>query len=551
MDKSLIRNLALQNAVKFNGKANPGAVIGHILGSHPEAKADMKNISKLVNDIIKEINKIPLEKQRAELEKNAPELLVEKVKEEKHDLKELPDAVEGKFVTRMAPEPSKYNHIGHALSFLLNYMYAKKYKGKCVLRFEDTNPEKVTQEYVDAMNKDVIEYLGIKPDKTVYVSDDMELMYKSAEKLIKLGKAYVCFCEQEKMRDLRHKGTECEHRKADVQTNLEFWNEMLEGEYKEGECALRIKGDMASQNHVMRDSVIFRIVSAKHYSKGTKYKVWPMYDFYNPIEDATLGVTHILRSNEFMLRGELQNYIKEILGLKKQTIVEYGRFNVIGAITQGRDIRALIESGDYMGWDDPRLVTLRALKRRGIVKDTYYELIKEVGLSPSPTNIDFKMIATINRRFLDKQANRYFFIQNPKKIKIKNAPETDVEIDLHPDFKERGKRKLKTKDEFYVEDVLEKGKNYRFMRLFNLKDNKFVSEEMDEKLNAKLIHWLPVSDDLVNVEVIMDTAEIIKGLGEPSLKNIKVGQVIQFERKFFCRLDKREGNKFIFWYTHK
>jgi glutamyl-tRNA synthetase len=505
----------------------------------------------MVNDIIKEVNKIPVDKQRAELEKNAPELLIEKPKEKKEDLRDLPDAVEGKFVTRMAPEPSKYNHIGHALSFLLNYMYSKKYKGKCVLRFEDTNPEKVTQEYVDAMNQDVIEYLDIKPDKIVYISDDMEMLYKYAEELIEKEKAYVCFCEQEKMQDLRHKGKECECREKDNKQNTKEWKDMLKGKYKEGECALRIKGDMESQNHVMRDSVIFRIVSKLHYRKKNKYKVWPMYDFYNPIEDASLGVTHILRSNEFMLRGELQNYIKDLLNLKKQTIIEYGRFNVIGAVTQGREIRALIESGQYMGWDDPRLVTLRALKRRGILKETYYELAKEVGLSPSPTNIDFKMIATINRRFLDKQSNRYFFIQNPRKIKIKNAPELNAEIDLHPDFKDRGKRELKTKDEFYIEDEIEKGKAYRFMHLFNFKDSSFVSEELDEKLRAKMIHWLPVSDELIKTEVLMPDATTIKGVAEPGIKNLKVGEIIQFERFGFCRLDQIEGKVYKFWFTHK
>ncbi len=548
MYKKETRNLVLQNAVKFNGKANTSAVIGHIISTNPRLKEKIKEISKEVNNIVKEINKLSLEKQIKELKKRAPELLKTKPKE-KQGLKELPNAEQGKVITRLAPEPSKYNHIGHALSFLLNYLYAKKYKGKCILRFEDANPEKVTQEFVDAMNEDVIKYLGIKPDKVVYVSDDMKLFYKYAEELIKKNKAYVCFCEQEKLRNLRHKGLECDCRNRT--NDIDEWKNMLEGKYKEGECSLRIKGDMKSDNHVMRDSVIFRIVSKPHYSKKNKYRVWPMYDFYNAIEDSIQGITHILRSNELMLRGELQNYIKDSLGLKKQTIVEYGRFNVIGAITQGRKIRTLIESGKYIGWDDPRLVTLRALKRRGIIKQTFYELTKEVGLSPSPTNIDFNLIAKINKRLLDREANRYFFVQKPKKIKIKNAPKIEVKINLHPDFKKRGQRKPKTSDEFYIEDKIKKNQVYRFMHLFNFKNNEFISKELDNSLNAKLIHWLPVSDKLIKTEILMPDTKVIKGLAEPDLKKEKINNVVQFERFGFCRLDKIENKKYKFWFTHK
>jgi len=548
MDKKEIRNLALQNAVKFNGKANPGAVIGHIIANHPDAKEDIKDIAKSVNLVVKEVNKLKLDEQVKELKKKAPALLKEK-KHEKTGLKELPNAEEGMVVTRLAPEPSKYNHIGHALSFLLNYLYARKYKGECILRFEDANPEKVTQEFVDAMNEDVIKYLDIKPDKIIYVSDDMEMFYEYAEKLIENGHAYVCFCKQEDMRDLRHKGLECDCRNKF--STMDEWKEMLEGKYKEGECALRLKADMRSDNHVMRDPVIFRIVLKPHYSKKKKYKVWPMYDFYNAVEDSVLGVTHVLRSNEFMLRGELQNHIKDLLELDKQTIVEYGRFNVIGAVTQGREIRALIESGKYSGWDDPRLVTLRALKRRGIIKETFYLLAEEVGLSPSPTNIDFKLIAKINKRLLDKSANRYFFIGNPKKIKIKEAPSMKVSIPLHPDFKDKGQRKLETLDEFYIEDKISKSKNYRFMHLFNFKNDKFISEEMDEKLDATLIHWLPVCDDLVKVEVLMPDTKVVKGLAEEGVEDIKVGDVIQFERFGFCRLDSVEDKIYKFWFTHR
>ena len=210
-----------------------------------------------------------------------------------------------------------------------------------------------------------------------------------------------------------------------------------------------------------------------------------------------------------------------------------------------------IEAGKYTGWDDPRLVTLRALRRRGILKGTYYELAKEVGLSASPTNIDFKLIAKINKRFLDKRANRYFFVSGERKIKINGMPKIkNVEIPLHPDFPERGKIRLRVADEFYVDDDIKEGKAYRLLHLFNFKDNQFISKEHDPKLNAALIHWLPVSKKLVNVKIVMDDGTVKNGFGERSLKKLKVGDQIQFIRFGFVRLDKKEKNKLVFWFTH-
>ncbi len=453
-------------------------------------------------------------------------------------------------------------HIGHALSFLLNYLYAKKYKGKSVLRFEDTNPTASKQEYVDAMKKDVLEYLNIKPDKTVYVSDDMPKFYKLAEDLIKRKKAYVCFCDREKMQDLRHKGLPCECRNNSAEKNLEEWKKMLNREYKDGKCVLRLKIDLKSNNHVMRDPVIFRIIYAEHYRQKEKYCVWPLYDFENAVEEEFCGITHILRSSEFGgMRIELQDYIKDLFGFKRQEIIQYGRFNVVGAITQGREIRQLITDKKVIGWDDPRLVTLRALKRRGILPEMFYELALKVGLSKTPTNIDWTVISSINRKILDPNSNRYFFIDNPKEITINNAPNLDIEIKLHPEHEEKGTRKLKTTDKFYISEKdlkdIKKGELCRFMHAFNFKKkgNQFVfdSRELEKykQKGKKIMHWLPKNEKLVDVEVLMPNAKIVKGLAEPSAKNIKINEVVQFERFGFCKLDSIEKDKLVFWFTHE
>lgn len=553
--KELIEKYTLQNAIRFNGKANIGAVIGKVLKQKPELKTKIKDLAKEIKEVVKRINQLSIEEQKKRLQRTAPELLKKKI--QKRELPELKNAVKGKVTTRLPPEPSKYNHIGHALSFLLNYLYAKKYNGRCILRFEDTNPVTSKQEYVNSMKEDVLKYLDIKPDKTVFASDDMGKFYKLAEKLIKEKKAYVCKCDRETMQKLRNIGEECECRKNNVEKNIELWNNMLGRECKEGEATLRLAIDMSSKNYVMRDPVMFRISYAKHYKQKTKYCVWPLYDFENTIEDELCNITHILRSSEFgEMRIELQNHIKDLLNFKKQTIVQYGRFNIKGAVTQGRKIRELIEQKKVIGWDDPSLVTLKALKRRGFVKETFYELALEVGLSPAPTNIDWSIISSINRSILDSKCNRYFFINDPIKIKVQGAPKQKPSLKLHPDFPKRGKRIFGVKDEFYItrDDYkkLKDGKLNRLMNCLNFvkKGNKFIFDSLDyEKFREKgdkIIHWLPVSG-LVKIEILMPDKKMVKGLAENHIKKLKIGDVVQFMRFGFCRLDSK--NKF--WFTHR
>ena len=560
MDKK-IRFYALENAVKFKGTANVGAVIGKVLAENPKLKKDMKILSQKIQDIVKEVNELHLTKQVDEFSKLKPKKQVKEIKKKK-DLPDLEKAVMGKVVTRIPPEPSKYNHIGHALSFLINYAYAKKYKGKCIIRFEDTNPEKSTQEFVDAMLEDCVEYIGIKPDKIYYVSDDLPLLYKKAEELIKKKKAYVCICDREMMSKQRESGDSCLCvQKNDVKTNLQEWDRMLKGVYDEGQAILRLSGDMNSKNYVMRDPVIFRINKTKHYRQKNKYCVWPLYDFENAVLDTVHGVTHVLRSSEFgSMRIELQNYIKDLLGLKKQVIKQYGRVNRKGATTKGREIRELIKKGKVSGWDDPSLVTLKALKRRGILKQTFYNLIYEVGLSANTAkNIDWSLISSINRSLLDADVNRYFFIEDPVKINIKDSPELKPELKLHPDYPERGKRNFKTNEYFYI--AKSDYKNLKgLVRLmdclnFTVKGNNYkyhsTEHEHYKKSGNMIIHWLPVSKDLVKVEIRMPDNKIKKGYGEPLLKKLKENDIIQFTRFGFCRLDKKEKNKLIFWFTNK
>jgi len=540
MDKD-IRKLTIQNAYKFKGKASPGAIIGSLIAKDPKVKENMKEISKKVNQEIKKVNSMKFEDIEKEYKKLG-------IKEVKHERKTgLPDIeVKGDFVTRIPPEPSKYLHLGHALTFLISYLYSKKYKGKCVLRFEDTNPEKAKKEYYSAMEEG-IKWLKIKWDKKVIVSEDMEKFYKYAEQLIEQQNAYVCFCNQEDMREKRNKEMACEHRNHSKEKNMREWKKMLDGKYKDGEATLRMLGSISSSNAVMRDPVFFRITRKKHTLQGTKYKVWPMYDFISAIEEHLCGVTHVFRDNAFgNMRIELQDYIKDMLNLNKQTIRQYGRFNIVGAETKGRVIREMIEKKQVTGWDDPRLVTLMALKRRGFIPEMFHELVYEVGLSQSTSKLDWTMLSSINRRLIDPTSKRIFFIENPQEIKIEHDLK-EIEVPNHPENTKLGKRKLKLTKQFFIGDKIEKGKPYRLMNLFNFQNNNFLTKKHDPKLKAKIIDWIPVNE-AVDIKVLMDNGKWINGKADSGVKKLKQGEIIQFQRKFFARLDNKEKREFI--YTH-
>ncbi len=536
---------SLQNAIEY-GNADPVKVLPKLF-QHGLDKKEVKEIMPVIQEAVKKINSMS-EDERIKAFKAFEDVVVKR-EEKKKTLPEVDVKGLKKVVTRMAPEPSKYAHLGHALTFAINYLYAKKYKGRCLLRLEDTNPEKVSKEYADEIIDDVKDYLGIPLKKIKYVSDDMPKLYKYAEDLVKKGNAYVCFCKREDMQELRHKGMECQCRQFPVKIQIVKWKDFKEGKYKQGDAVLRFKGDMQNKNHVMRDPALFRLLDAKHYRHGTKYKAWPMYDFYNPIEDSIMGVTLILRSNEFDLRVELQDELKRLLKLKKQKIVQYGRFNVREFTTQGREIRELIESGELMGWDDPRLITLKALRKRGITKDAIFELAEQLGLSRYPVNLEFDMIAAINRKIIDKTSDRYSFISDPFEITLENSPGwKEIEVPLHPDREE--KRKIKINDKVLISkkdfDAL-KGKEIRLTHLFNIElDNKSEITSIDNKKIPK-INWI---SEGVKARILMPDGKFLEGIADSGIKKLKKDQMIQFERFGFCRFEGKKKDVLEFWYGH-
>ena len=503
--EATIRKYALQNAVKFNGKANIGAVIGKVLAENPELKKDMGKLSREIKKIVDEINSLSQENQEKEIKKYGE---IKEIAKEKKDIFSVFDIRENeKVVTAFPPELSKYPHIGHAKAIFLNYELARRNNGKFILRFEDTNPKLAAKEFYK-IHLDNYKWLGINPDLVEYASDYVPRFYEIAKKMIKDGYAYVCTCAQEEIKKNRFEGKECGCRILMENEHVKRLEEMFKS--AEGKMVLRLKADMQHENTTMRDPTLLRVIEHEHPRQGKKYRVWPTYDFENAVLDGLEGVTHRLRSKEFELRNELQSYMQKLLGFNQTKIYEFARFNLEGVESSGRIIRELIKEKKLIGWDDPSLTTIFALRRRGFLPEAIKNFVLSTGITKTEATLTWDDLIMHNRRLLDAKSSRYFFIHDAKEIKIEDAPERIVNLKLHPDAKE-SLREFKVKDAFYIEEKdfkeLKENKLHRLMDCLNFmkKGNKFVFDSLEHekyKENPGLIvHWLSEQNDMAKVEV--------------------------------------------------
>jgi len=548
--QDLIRKYALENAVKFKGKANPGAIIGKLLSKKPELKDELKDLQPKIQKIVNEINSMSIEKQLEEHMKLAPEV---KKHEEKNMFASL-NIEQNNIITAFPPGVEKYPHIGHAKAITLNTELAKQYNGKFFLRFEDTNPKLVKKEFYEIMIEN-FKWLGIQWDRIDYASDHMDLFYNHAQRLVEDGHAYMCTCNTDQIKESRMKSLPCACRALPVLEHIQKWDQFKV--MKEGSAVLRLKIDLEHKNSTMRDPTIFRIIDHAHARHNTKYRVWPNYDFQNSVMDGESGITHRIRSKEFEMRDELQAHIQKLLNYNITNIYSIGRLNLEGVPTSGRIIREKLENKELIGWDDPTLTTIVALRRRGFTPEAIKSFVLSTGISKAEATLTWDDLIVQNRRILDSEANRYFFVWDPIEITIKNTPDKQVEHKLHPDDPERGKRIFNIDGRFFLTkedyDQIEEGKIYRLMDCINFtkQNNEFVFHSEDyqtfKEEGEKIIHYLPKTN-LTDVEILMPNKEIIKGLAEPM--QINEGDIIQFERFGFCRLDK-DSEPLKFWYTHK
>jgi glutamyl-tRNA synthetase len=561
---------ALLNAVQHAGKAEVGAVMSKTLGESPSLRSSAKEVGKAAADVVKRVNSLSPQDQRRVLEERYPEALeasaqkkIERKKVEEAREEQLPPlrgAVEGKVVLRLPPEPSGYMHIGHAMAGVINDSYKRFYKGELWLRFEDTNPKKVKKPYYQSF-KDGYSWLGISWDHEKSVSSDMETIYGHARRLIEQGFAYACACPADRVKKLRFEGVPCEHRDQPVEKNLEVWEGMLSRRYKEGEYVIRLKGDMASLDHSLRDPNLMRVIDFPHPLVGTRYVVWPIYDLENVVEDQICGVTHVLRSSEFHLA--LQEKLRELLGFPEVFVEQFSRFNFKGTPVQKRLLRPLVEEKVVMGWDDPRMPTIEGVKRRGILPEAIRQFTMLVGYSKTEHTFDWSLLFAVNRKLLDPISRRLFFVPDPVRVKVQGAPARTVSIPFHPTQEKFGKRKISVPADPKVlipsTDLssMKQGDLFRMMDLYNVRlvskgeraaEAEFGGDEL--RYDLKKVQWVPDDAEKVAVEVLEPSElynedgtvnprslEVRKGYAESSFAELKVGDIVQFPRYGFVRLD--------------
>ena len=559
--KEKILAYALQNAVEHGGRAIAGSVLPKLF----QEGLKKEEIGKIMPDVIKavsEVNKMPAEKQKEEWEKHEKNVKKHEHKE-REGLPELENAVKGKVVVRHAPFPSGAIHLGNAIPLIINDEYRKMYDGKAILIIDDTigSEEKQISEDSYKMIPEDMTALGIKwIEPVIYRSDRLEIYYKYALELIKKNKAYVCHCDSKKLRENRAKGKECKCRSQSVEENLGGWDFMLSKKAKEGSAALRIKTSMQNENPAFRDRVLFRISDRKHPRTGSSYRVWPMLEMTAAVDDHLLGITHVIRGNQLRIESELEQFIWDIFGWKHPTLVYTPRVVIYSGdvnILSKSKSQAEVESGKYSGWDDPRTWSIRSLLKRGIQVEALRSFISKFGMSEKESmEVPIDLLYNENKKLIE-DSSRYFFINEPVKIKIQNAPAMKAKAPLHPAIPKKGFRNFETAGEFYItkrdfNDIKKskEGAVYRFMHLFNFtrKGSKFFyhSTEHTDELGAKLIHWLPSSEQ-GKIKIMMEDGKYAKGIAENASMKLKQGTIVQFERFAFCR--KISDNEW--WFTQK
>ena len=419
--------------------------------------------------------------------------------------KDLAEGVYDHVCTRFPPEPNGYLHIGHAKSILLNYGLSQEYNGEFHMRFDDTNPTKEKTEFVDSIKAD-IQWLGADwKDHLYYASDYFPQMYEAAVKLIKKGKAFVCDLSAEEIREYRgtltEPGKESPYRNRSVEENLDLFERMKNGEFEDGSKVLRAKIDMASPNINMRDPVIYRVAHMHHHRTGDTWCIYPMYDFAHPIEDAIEGITHSICTLEFEDHRPLYDWVvRELEYPMPPRQIEFARLYLTNVVTGKRYIKKLVEDGVVDGWDDPRLVSIAALRRRGFTPESIKKFVDLCGVSKANSSVDYAMLEYCIREDLKLKKARTMAVLNPVKLVIDNYPEDQIEmleVQNNLENPELGSRQVPFGRELYIEreDFMEEPvrKYFRMfpgneVRLMNAYFVTCTGCEKDENGNITVIH---------------------------------------------------------------
>jgi glutamyl-tRNA synthetase len=569
----LVNAIALKNAAEHSGSTNVNTVLAKILSLRPELKKEIKALMAEIKIVVDSVNKMDVEQQKKflneiDLVDNNIDSKSAKEHVTSHPFPQL-QMTGTKVVTRFPPEPNGYPHIGHAKAAIIDEEYARIYDGKLILRFDDTNPLNEKLEYYDAIRSG-LEWLGVKPDIVKNTSDDIFVLHDYGKKLTLAGNAYVCTCDTNEIHKMRMQQVECPCRGNidDAEKNKERLDKLFDGTYHQNDAIVRFKGNMQDNNTVLRDPTLFRIIEAPHPLLGEKVQVWPTYDFAAPVEDCLDGVSHALRSKEYELRNALYLDILDRLELRKPIVVEFSRLEFENMPVSKRKIKQLIDDNHIAGWDDPRLLTLSALRKRGFDPRAIRSFVLSLGLTLAESKPPFKTLESMNRKILEPIAIRLFFVKDPIKVIVEDAEDTKVTLRNHPNI-DLGTRQVEVSNVVYISQddaiLLAEDEEIRLMELYNIKikeldlDKKVITASyLNNEIvrDMKKIQW--VSDKnktnytvLVPKELYIDdkfnpnSLERIEGYAETFILQLKSHTQLQLTRFGFCNTQEKGTAIFI------
>ena len=565
-----IFHLAIQNSLQYDGQGQLSSVMGKVMGTYPEARPHAKDLTLIIKKFVEEANKLAenqgLKHLRKILEENAPELLERKIKEKREGLPELKNAIQGKVVLRFAPNPNGPLSFGHSRGIVINSEYAKRYGGKWILRFDDTDTVRkppLPSAY-NSIQEEVEWLTGKPPDKIIIASDRIETYYKYASELISKGGAYICTLSAEEFREFRQSKSNSPDRDRSPQENLMLWEKMLNGEFQPGEAVVRIKTDMTLPNPALRDWPALRIQDTKNNphpreSIKSKYIVWPLLDFQSGIEDYLQGVTHIIRGKDLMDSTRKQTLLYEHFGWKYPETVYWGRVKIHefgGFSTSG--MRNDIKEGKYSGWDDPRLPTIASMQRRGFSPEALRNFWIELALTQKDISASMETIYSHNVKIIDHTSPRLFFVKKPLTLKLIDGLEKIPSVFktlVHPEDESLGYRiwKLSTEDMNVIieeEDLELANKNNNKIRLkdfadIQIKENTASIISLKPKEKLPIIHWLDSKNSHdATLEISTENRiELISGKLENS-STLEKNKLTQLERIGYAKVEN--SSKLIF-----
>ncbi|MCS5526607.1 MAG: glutamate--tRNA ligase [Candidatus Poseidoniales archaeon] len=561
----LIRKYAMQNALEYDGKGQAASVQGRILGEVAELRQHARHLFGVLGPAIDEANQLwhdeGAEAVKAVLEAEAPDALEKRVKERREGLPELPNAVKGNVILRFAPNPNGPLTLGHSRGVIINSQYAEMYDGKMILRFDDTDTKikRPDLKAYDWIKEDFTWLAGRKPDIILEASERMPEYMAHAKQFIDDDYMYVCTCTADDFKQLRIDQQECPCRANSALKNSDLWNQMndSEGGFNEGDAVVRVRTGMNHKNPALRDWPALRIQRSPHPKVGEKYRVWPLLDFQSAVEDHIQEVTHIIRGKDLMDSTRKQKLLYEMAGWDYPETLYWGRVKVheFGGFSTSQ-MKIDIENGDYNGWDDPRLPTLRALRRRGYDAGAIRKFWIDLGLTQKDISVPMSTLNSLNAKAVDVGAPRLSFVRDPHTVilDITEIELTKVTLPIHPEHPDKGVRewplgenplKVKITSEDFTSHEARRLKDFATIGINHKKTVRgwvgeiIRTERVDD---TPIIHWLPSNMAQPAVLLLEEEGELIAAEGLLEINDYPDGTVVQLERMGFAILEGIEEN---------